>query len=279
MNREFIRQEGAAQPAAHECPQGYQQDAEKEALRMENLVRQSNLERAQQEYRAQGEELQRVMNTLEATRSQQQNIELLLDESENELAKCNQELAFLRFQLKGIPEQSQGLLPPPMSVNANQALVGPPSGPPPTSANSAIPFDSRKGASPTPPNQPELVESRWTRAANALFGKGESKNCESGSGYPTLAYLQADSSSAGLSSTPTLATTAGFADTRPSTDSRGCNAMAASAQPTVSTSQVTLTDLRKVKTTLPTLTMSGSTAFQLVRSWKEWTLNVGLHMG
>eukprot|EP00971_Amphidinium_carterae_P054853 1080995-Amphidinium_carterae.1 len=55
--------------------------------------------------------------------------------------------------------------------------------------------------------------------------------------------------------------------------------MAASAQPAVSTSQVTLTDLRKVKTTLPTLTVSGSTAFQLVRGWKEWTLNVGLHMG
>eukprot|EP00971_Amphidinium_carterae_P112115 2220698-Amphidinium_carterae.1 len=34
-----MRQEGAAQPAARECPQGYQQDAEKEALRMENFVK------------------------------------------------------------------------------------------------------------------------------------------------------------------------------------------------------------------------------------------------
>eukprot|EP00971_Amphidinium_carterae_P140730 2788821-Amphidinium_carterae.1 len=48
MKIEHLRQEGAAHPAAHECPQGYQQHAEKEALRMENLVRQSNLERAQQ---------------------------------------------------------------------------------------------------------------------------------------------------------------------------------------------------------------------------------------
>eukprot|EP00971_Amphidinium_carterae_P138958 2753904-Amphidinium_carterae.1 len=55
--------------------------------------------------------------------------------------------------------------------------------------------------------------------------------------------------------------------------------MAASAQTTAPTSQVSLTDLRKVKTTLPTLTMSGSSAFQLVRSWKAWALNVGLHMG
>eukprot|EP00971_Amphidinium_carterae_P224080 4446598-Amphidinium_carterae.1 len=54
--------------------------------------------------------------------------------------------------------------------------------------------------------------------------------------------------------------------------------MAASCVHATQTS-VSLQDLRKVKTTLPTLTFNKSSAFQLVRSWKEWSLNVGLHMG
>eukprot|EP00971_Amphidinium_carterae_P341739 6480703-Amphidinium_carterae.1 len=50
----------------------------------------------------------------------------------------------------------------------------------------------------------------------------EPKPRETGSGYPTLATLQANSSSAGLSSTPTFGTTAGFANaaTPPSVDSQ-----------------------------------------------------------
>eukprot|EP00971_Amphidinium_carterae_P108730 2152997-Amphidinium_carterae.2 len=77
--------------------------------------------------------------------------------------------------------------------------------------------------SPTPPKPKEQVESTWTRATNALFGVV-------GSGYPTLAQLQAELSSNGKSSTPTLATTTGFANTPPSNDNRGFNATAASAQ-------------------------------------------------
>eukprot|EP00971_Amphidinium_carterae_P007854 155550-Amphidinium_carterae.1 len=102
----------------------------------------------------------------------------------------------------------------------------------------------------------EQAESRWP-TVSAMFGMGgyevnfERKTGESGSGYPTLVDLQANSSSAGLSAAPTLATTAGFANakTPSSVDSRGVNPMAASAQTTVpaSTGQVSLQDLRKAQ--------------------------------
>eukprot|EP00971_Amphidinium_carterae_P194300 3855483-Amphidinium_carterae.1 len=119
-----------------------------------------------------------------------------------------------------------------------------------------------------------------------MFGLGggclsnpEPKPRELGSGYPTLATLQANSSSAGLSSTPTLGTSSGFTQnaTPPSVGSQG--AMPLSACVHATQTSVSLQDLRKVKTTLPTLTFNKSSAFQLVRSWKEWPLNVGLHMG
>eukprot|EP00971_Amphidinium_carterae_P177907 3528356-Amphidinium_carterae.1 len=53
-----------------------------------------------------------------------------------------------------------------------------------------------------------------------MFGLGggcltnpEQKPSQLGSGYPTLATLQANSSSAGLSLTPTLGTSSGFTQT------------------------------------------------------------------
>eukprot|EP00971_Amphidinium_carterae_P235676 4677142-Amphidinium_carterae.1 len=68
---------------------------------------------------------------------------------------------------------------------------------------------------------------------------------QTGSGYPTLATMQANSSSAGLSSTPTLGTSVGFANaaTPPSVDNQGVNPMAACVHNMQTT--VSLQDLRK----------------------------------
>eukprot|EP00971_Amphidinium_carterae_P278792 5534741-Amphidinium_carterae.1 len=112
-----------------------------------------------------------------------------------------------------------------------------------------------------------------------FFANPKPKTRKSGSGYPTLATLQANFSSAGLSSTPTLGTSSGFTQnaTPPSVGSQGATPMAACVH--VTQTSVSLQDLRKVKTTLPTLTFNKSSAFQLVRFWKEWSLKVGLHMG
>eukprot|EP00971_Amphidinium_carterae_P294422 5845581-Amphidinium_carterae.1 len=66
-----------------------------------------------------------------------------------------------------------------------------------------------------------------------------------GSGYPTLATLQANSSSTGLSSTPTLGTSIGFAQTAtpPSVESQGVIPTAACVHATQTS--VSLQDLRK----------------------------------
>eukprot|EP00971_Amphidinium_carterae_P243782 4841547-Amphidinium_carterae.4 len=102
-----------------------------------------------------------------------------------------------------------------------------------------------------------------------VFLNPKPKPRESGSGYPTLATLQAYSSSAGLSSTPTLGTSSGFAQnaTPPSVGSYGAMPMSACVHATQTS--VFLQDLRKVKTTLSTLTFNKSSAFQLVRFWKN----------
>eukprot|EP00971_Amphidinium_carterae_P092143 1824601-Amphidinium_carterae.1 len=58
-----------------------------------------------------GEELHRVVQTLQATRKQQQRIELQLEERKTELAKCHDKLAYLRFWKRSMqkPEQSSAL--------------------------------------------------------------------------------------------------------------------------------------------------------------------------
>eukprot|EP00971_Amphidinium_carterae_P223008 4425207-Amphidinium_carterae.1 len=78
-----------------------------------------------------------------------------------------------------------------------------------------------------------------------MGGGHEPTTRETGSGYPTLATLQANSSSAGLSFTPTLGTSVGFANaaTPPSVDSQGMNPVAACVHNTQTT--VFLQDLRK----------------------------------
>eukprot|EP00971_Amphidinium_carterae_P194783 3865162-Amphidinium_carterae.1 len=139
-------------------------------------------------YVAQGEELQRIQQTLEAMREQQQRTELHLDERETELARCHQELAFLRFQLdmKGEPEQFTEL-PPPRAVPAMAATVGPPTTyAPPNAPNPFVgcgkgyqenPYRTLTGfppvqaSAPPPPPQAERVEQKWP-FVSAMFGLG-----------------------------------------------------------------------------------------------------------
>eukprot|EP00971_Amphidinium_carterae_P200786 3984384-Amphidinium_carterae.2 len=88
----------------------------------------------------------------------------------------------------------------------------------------------------------------WTRANPALITSMTS-------GYPTLAQLNVGSSTAGHSSIPSLETTLGYTNTSPSQGIHSGGAMAAVATANA-TINPTLSDLRKAKTTLPTLNIS-----------------------
>eukprot|EP00971_Amphidinium_carterae_P120079 2378698-Amphidinium_carterae.1 len=99
-------------------------------------------------------------------------------------------MAYLRFQLDSKQEPAQfSELPPPQAVPAMAATVGPRF--PPVEASS--------------PPRAERVELRWP-FVGSMFGLGggsflnpkEQKPRELGPGQPTLATLQANSSSAGL---------------------------------------------------------------------------------
>eukprot|EP00971_Amphidinium_carterae_P219663 4361083-Amphidinium_carterae.2 len=163
---------------------------------------------------------------------------------------------------------------PPAAVPAMPTTAGPPTAYAPTASTNPFvghgygqcenPYGTLTGLPPhveasAPQPRTEQVEPRWPRMS-AMFGLGggyeynlEPKPRKTGSGYPTLATLQANSSSAGLGSTPTLGTSTGFANTAtpPSVESQGVSPMAACVHTSQTT--VSLQELRKVKTTLPTI--------------------------
>eukprot|EP00971_Amphidinium_carterae_P068457 1355495-Amphidinium_carterae.1 len=257
-----------------------------------------------------------TMRTLEATRAEQQELYLKIDENEDELVqlRLQAQRAHGDGQTPGLPNPSvvttllygtqqvpvqgsqQGVASRDEQAEFEQAYehfkrTGCVPVPNPIAPVPSVPV-GLYGEMPTMTVQeglvlPEVLPAPSTSPIPAPPGPSSYlfQTPPRTAMFPTIEQLRAPSSSS-LPSTNRLSQSqsqyGGTGNSPPSYGGSSQVPMAASARaapgPVQPTTGPSLTELRKAKTTLPTLQFQGQSAVYLIKTWKEWTLRVQVAM-
>eukprot|EP00971_Amphidinium_carterae_P253676 5036058-Amphidinium_carterae.2 len=231
--------------------------------------------------------LQEAIRTLEATRSEQQKLQRLADEREDELMQ-------LRLQQRSVTGGQPPGLPNPWGMRMLEQA-----------AQSQQHHEPLIRDVTDESHNPEILGGFCVSHIVQETGEGYNRDMFGSSPprpvpvtvsheymtiptttpaarFPTLGELRGPSSSS-LPTTNRVSHSAGYSWNESHSGS-GPVPMAASARPTTvpqssSHSGPTLADLWKVKTTLPVLQLQGNVAFNLIKTFKEWTLTVQATVG